>query len=64
MEFMFQIKLNLKIFFFTSIKVIWKIDDINIENIDKNNIRFKLEIKKEKTNENCIKFMKVLIQIV
>ena len=35
-----------------SLKVNWKIDDINILNIDKNKIKFKIEIRKENTNDN------------
>ena len=35
-----------------SFKINWKIDDINILNIDKNKIKFKIEIRKENTNDN------------
>jgi len=38
-----------------SFKVYWKIDDINILNIDKNKINFKIEIKKENSDNNFIK---------
>jgi len=38
-----------------SLKVNWKIEDINILNIDKNKIKFKIEIRKENTDENFIK---------
>ena len=41
-----------------SLKVNWKIDDINILNIDKNKIKFKFEIKKDNSNDNFIKYMK------
>ena len=37
-----------------SFKVLWKIDDINILNIDKNEIKYKIEIKKENINNNFI----------
>ena len=37
-----------------SFKVLWKIDDINILNIDKNEIKYKIEIKKENTNDEFI----------
>ena len=35
-----------------SLKVYWKIDDINILNIDKNKIKFKIEIRKETSDDN------------
>ena len=35
-----------------NLKVYWKMDDINILNIDKNKIKFKIEIRKENTNDN------------
>jgi len=35
-----------------SLKVNWKIDDINILNIDKNKTKFKIEIRKENSNDN------------
>ena len=35
-----------------SLKVNWKIDDINILNIDKNKIKFKIEIRKENNDDN------------
>jgi len=35
-----------------SLKVYWKIDDINILNIDKNKIKFKIEIRKDNTDDN------------
>jgi len=35
-----------------NLKVNWKIDDINILNIDKNKIKFKIEIKKENSDDN------------
>ena len=35
-----------------SFKVNWKIEDINILNIDKNKIKFKIEIRKENSNIN------------
>ena len=38
-----------------SLKVYWKIDDINILNIDKNIIKFKIEIRKENNDDNFIK---------
>ena len=38
-----------------SFKVLWKIDDINIINIDKKEIKYKLEIRKENSNEDFIK---------
>ena len=34
-----------------SFKINWKIDDINLLNIDKNKIKFKIEIRKENTND-------------
>ena len=34
-----------------NLKISWKIDDINLLNIDKNKIKFKIEIRKENTNE-------------
>ena len=33
-------------------KIFWKIEDINILNIDKNKIKYKVEIRKENSNEN------------
>jgi len=36
----------------TNLKVNWKIEDINILNIDKNKIKFKIEIKKENSDDN------------
>jgi len=38
-----------------SLKIIWKIEDINILNIDKNKIKFKIEIRKENTDDNFYK---------
>jgi len=35
-----------------SIKAYWKIDDINLLNIDKNKIKFKIEIRKENSDDN------------
>ena len=35
-----------------SLKVNWKIDNINILNIDKNKIKFKIEIRKENSDDN------------
>ena len=35
-----------------SLRVNWKIDDLNILNIDKNKIKFKIEIRKENTDDN------------
>ena len=35
-----------------SLKVYWKIEDINILNIDKNKIKIKIEIKKENSDDN------------
>ena len=35
-----------------NLKVYWKIDGINILNIDKNKIKFKIEIRKENNNDN------------
>jgi len=35
-----------------SLKVLWKMENINILNIDKNKIKFKIEIKKENTDDN------------
>ena len=35
-----------------SLKVYWKIDDINLLNIDKNKIKFKIEIRKENNDDN------------
>ena len=35
-----------------NLKVYWKIDDINLLNIDKNKIKFKIEIRKENTDDN------------
>ena len=37
-----------------SFKVLWKIDDINILNINKNDLKYKIEIKKENSNEDFI----------
>ena len=34
-----------------TLKAVWKLDDIKIENIDINKINFRVEIKKENTNE-------------
>jgi len=34
-----------------TIKIFWKIDNFNIENLDKNKIKFKVEIKKGNSNE-------------
>jgi len=36
----------------TNLKVYWKIDDINILNIDKNKIKFKIEIRKDNSDDN------------
>jgi len=38
-----------------NLRVNWKIDDINVLNIDKNKIKFKIEIRKENNNDNFIK---------
>jgi len=38
-----------------NLSVNWKIDDINILNIDKNKIKFKIEIRKENNDDNFIK---------
>ena len=38
-----------------SLKVYWKMNDLNILNIDKNKIKFKIEIKKENSDNNFIK---------
>ena len=38
-----------------SIKLIWEIDNFNIENLDKNKLEFKVEIRKQNSNENFIK---------
>jgi len=35
-----------------SLKIYWKIDNINLLNIDKNKIKFKIEIRKENLNDN------------
>jgi len=35
-----------------SLKINWKIEDINLLNIDKNKIKFKIELRKENTNDN------------
>ena len=35
-----------------NLKVYWKIDDINILNIDKNKIKFKIEIRKDNNDDN------------
>ena len=37
-----------------TIKIFWKIDNFNIENLDKNKIKFKVEIKKGNSNEKFI----------
>ena len=37
-----------------SFKVSWKIDDSNILNVDKNELKYKIEIKKENKNEDFI----------
>ena len=37
-----------------SFKISWKIDEINLLNIDNKNIKFKVEIRKEKENEKFI----------
>ena len=42
-----------------SLKVIWKIDDINILNIDKNKIKFKVEVRKENSDDNFKKIYEV-----
>ena len=36
----------------TSFKILWKIDDINILNIDKKEIKYRVEIKKENSKED------------
>ena len=36
----------------TNLKVYWKINDINLLNIDKNKIKFKIEIRKENSDNN------------
>ena len=38
-----------------SLNVLWKIDDINIINIDKNEIKYRIEIRKENKNQDFIK---------
>ena len=35
-----------------SLKIYWKMDDINILNIDKNKIKFKIEIRKDNSDDN------------
>jgi len=42
-----------------SLKVIWKMDDVNILNIDKNKIKFKIEIRKENSDDNFNKIYEV-----
>jgi len=37
-----------------SLKVLWKIDNINILNLDKNKIKFRIEIRKENTKDEFI----------
>ena len=37
-----------------SFKVLWKIDDFNILNVDKKEIKYKLEIKKDNSKEDFI----------
>ena len=44
--------IEFKDIYINSIKVNWKIDDINLLNIDKNKIKFKIEIRKENSNDN------------
>ena len=39
----------------TSFKIFWKIDDINLLNIDKKQIKFKVELRKENSNEKFTK---------
>ena len=34
-----------------SFKILWKIDNLNLINIDKNKIKYKIELRKEKNNE-------------
>jgi hypothetical protein len=38
-----------------SIKLFWEIDNFNIENLDKNKLEFKVEIRKQNSNEKFIK---------
>ena len=40
--------INIKEIGVDNFKVMWKLDDINITNIDKNKIKYKVEIKKRK----------------
>ena len=49
-----------------NLKIFWEIDDINLINIDKNNIKFRVDIRKEKKikMKNLLKFMREKIQIV
>ena len=51
MEFHLLKILNLNIYI-NSLKVYWKIEDINLINIDKNKIKFKIEIRKENSDDN------------
>ena len=37
-----------------SFKVLWKLDNINVLNIDKNEIKYRIEIRKENTNDEFI----------
>ena len=47
-----KIKYEEYFFNYLYLKVYWKMDDINILNIDKNKIKFKIEIRKDNTNDN------------
>ena len=50
-----QIKdINIKEIGVDNFKLMWKLDDINITNIDKNKIKYKVEIKKENEKEKFI----------
>ena len=40
----------------TSFKICWKIDDIITKNIDKNELKFRIEIRKENSNDKYIQY--------
>ena len=46
-----------------SFKIFWKIDNLNLINIDKNKIKFKIELKKIMTTKHLIKFIREIILI-
>ena len=48
--------IEIKDIYSDSFKIFWKIDNLNIINIDNNQIKYKVEIRKDNKNE---KFMKV-----